>query len=204
MFGEHYCCNSSCCEKNKCNSNSKREKGTAHAICWWNWNTSFVHASCKLDSTLQIESTMYNTRSRTVHGPLCIFLLRHLDIWKYPGSQRYLVALLVLTRDKTWLPSRLFQVPLDSPKSEEKNRGKMRKVRNGFLKSGNLRIVAPLKKLWLLLPFQWNHPFLAKKSKKSPRFCKKKHQLSVKEEMRELTKNRFSANTAANQWLSSW
>ena len=49
----------------------------------------------------------------------------------------------------------------------------MRKVRNGFLKSGNLRLVALLKNLWLLLPFDQNHPSLAKKSKKRPRFCKK-------------------------------
>ena len=94
-----------------------------------------------------------------------LFGTNQLHIWKHQWNPRS--TRLSLDTAHT----QICQVYTFKIKFEIKKRGN---VRNVFFKSGNHRIVAPLKKLWLLLPFDWNHPFLAKKNpKKVQDFAKK-------------------------------
>ena len=47
-------------------------------------------------------------------------------------------------------------------------------MRNGLLNSSNLRILAPLKKFWLLFPFALNHTFLTKQVQEKSKILQKK------------------------------
>ena len=65
-------------------------------------------------------------------------------------------------------------------------------MRNGFLKSGNLKLLALLQKICLLFAFAVDHPFLAKKAQEKSKILHKKHQLSKKGNEEIIQKQIFS------------